>query len=73
MKECQASFESLKTYLTTIPLLTSSVMEEMLYLYLVISLVVISFVLVREEDGVQRPVYYISQILKDIETRYPKV
>jgi len=30
----------------------------------------VSFVLVRNEDGVQRPVYYVSKSLQEVETRY---
>ncbi|KAK3031413.1 hypothetical protein RJ639_037411 [Escallonia herrerae] len=26
-----------------------------------------------EEDGVQKPIYYVSKVLQDVETRYPKI
>lgn len=42
----------------------------MLYLYLAVSLHVISSVLVRGRQG-QRPIYYISKILSAIEGNYP--
>jgi hypothetical protein len=32
-----------------------------------------SIVLVREDEGIQRPVYYFSQTLYNVETRYLKV
>ncbi|KAK3029876.1 hypothetical protein RJ639_038673 [Escallonia herrerae] len=32
-----------------------------------------STVLVREEDGVQKPIYYVNKVLQDVETRYPKI
>ncbi|KAK3031150.1 hypothetical protein RJ639_035148 [Escallonia herrerae] len=35
--------------------------------------VAVSTVLIREEDGVQKPIYYISKVLQDVETRYPKI
>jgi hypothetical protein len=33
----------------------------------------ISIVLVREDEGIQRPVYYFSQTIYNVETRYLKV
>ena len=39
-------------------------------LYLAISLATISAVLVREENGVQRPVYFISRALRGVKERY---
>ncbi|KAK3004136.1 hypothetical protein RJ639_018990 [Escallonia herrerae] len=35
--------------------------------------VAVSAVLVREEDGVQKPIYYVSKVLQDVEKRYPKI
>ncbi|PON55756.1 Ribonuclease H, partial [Parasponia andersonii] len=43
---------------------------EHLYTYLAVSGVAISAVLFIEQDGKQRPVFYISRILLDAETRY---
>jgi len=42
----------------------------MLYAYLAVTDYAVSLVLVRNEDGVQRPVYYISKSLQETETRY---
>ncbi|KAK3038390.1 hypothetical protein RJ639_030290 [Escallonia herrerae] len=72
-KECQKSFEELKLYLSSPPLLTKPVIGEDLFLYLSISEVAVSTVLIREEEGKQRPVYYISKVLQDVETRYPRI
>ncbi|KAK3016643.1 hypothetical protein RJ639_005966 [Escallonia herrerae] len=36
-------------------------------------LVAVSTVLIREKEGEQRPVYYISKVLQDVETRYPQI
>ncbi|KAK2999689.1 hypothetical protein RJ639_023941 [Escallonia herrerae] len=71
--ECQKSFEELKLYLSSPPLLTKPVTGEDLFLYLSISEVAVSTVLIREEEGKQRPVYYISKVLQDVETRYPRI
>ena len=58
--ECQQAFEELKAYLSSPPLLSPSQPGEELFLYLAISPAAISVVLVREEEKVQNPVYYVS-------------
>ena len=70
MAECQQAFEDLKAYLSSPPLLSPSKLGEELFLYLAVSLVAISAALVREEDKVQKPVYYISWALHGAEERY---
>ena len=65
--EYQKAFEDLKAYLTMAPLLSPSVVGEELYLYLVITSHVVSSTLIREEDKVQRPVYYTSKALRGTE------
>ncbi|KAK2997706.1 hypothetical protein RJ639_026586 [Escallonia herrerae] len=72
-EECQKSFEKLKRYLSSPSLLTKPVTGEDLFLYLSISEVAVSTVLIREEEGKQRPIYYISKVLQDVETRYPRI
>ena len=69
--ECQKAFKDLKKYLSSAPLLSLSKLGEELYLYLVVSQVRVSTVLVREEDRSQRPVYFISQAFRGVEVRYP--
>ena len=71
--ECQKAFHDLKMYLTTTPLLSSSMLGEELYLYLVVTPHTVSSVLVREEDKVQKPVYYTSRALRGTEGRYPLI
>ncbi|KAK3012116.1 hypothetical protein RJ639_010589 [Escallonia herrerae] len=71
--DCQESFEELKTYLSSPPLLSKPLPGENLFLYLSVTDVAISTVLIREEDGIQKPIYYISKVLQDVETRYPKI
>ena len=50
--ECQKVFQDLKNYLTMAPLLSRSVLEEELYLYLAVSPHVVSSALMREEGKV---------------------
>ena len=58
--ECQQVFEDLKTYLSSLPLLSLSKPGEALFLYLAVSPTTVSAALVREENGVQKPVYFTS-------------
>ena len=69
--ECQQAFEELKAYLSSPPLLSPSQLGEELFLYLAVSPAAVSAALIREEDRVQKPVYYASQALCGAEERYP--
>uniref|UniRef100_A0A2N9H4Y6 Uncharacterized protein n=1 Tax=Fagus sylvatica TaxID=28930 RepID=A0A2N9H4Y6_FAGSY len=69
-EECQRAFEELKVYLSSPPLLSPSKTGEELYLYLAISSSAVSSALIREEERVQKPVYYTSRALKGAEERY---
>ena len=60
-------------YLVTTPLLSPSVMGEELFLYLAVTLHVVSLALIREEGKVQKPVYYTSRALRGAEGRYPLI
>ncbi|XP_070020136.1 uncharacterized protein [Nicotiana sylvestris] len=64
---------NLKTYLSNPPLLAKLKAGEKLLIYLVVSEVAVSAVLVREEQGKQSPIYYVSKSLLDEETRYPQL
>ena len=67
---CEDAFQKIKEQLGKPPLLAKPVDGEVLILYLAISIYSISAVLVREEDSLQSPVYYVSKRLLDAETRY---
>ncbi|KAK3033968.1 hypothetical protein RJ639_034132 [Escallonia herrerae] len=67
------SFEELKTHLSSPPLLSKPFPGEDLLIYLSVTEVAVSTVLIREEDGVQKPIYYVSKVLQDMETRYPTI
>ena len=58
--ECQQAFEDQRTYLSSPLLLSPSQPREELFLYLAVSLVAVSAVLVKEEDRAQKLVYYTS-------------
>ena len=69
--ECQQAFEDLKAYLSSPPLLSPSKPGEELFLYLAVSRAAVSATLVREEDKVQKPMYYTNWALRGVEERYP--
>ena len=73
MAKCQQEFKDLKAYLSSPPLLSSSKPGEELFLYLAISPATISAALVREENEVQRPVYFTSQVLRGVEVKCPSM
>ena len=75
--EADAAFAELKTLLSTQPVLAAPISKEPLLLYIAATGQVVSTVLTveREEEGktfkVQRPVYYISEVLTPSKQRYP--
>ena len=76
-QEAQDAFDHLKKTLTTSPVLVAPLENEPLYLYVSATNKVVSTVLVveREEEGhshpVQRPVYYLSEVLTLSKQNYP--
>ena len=61
----------MKKYLPSPPLLSPSMPEEELYLYIAVSQAAVSAALVRGKGGFQRPVYFISRAFRGAEERYP--
>ena len=70
IEECVTAFKDLKQYLSNPSILSRPNKEKMLYAYLAVTKHAISFVLVRYEDGIQRPIYYVSKSLQEVETHY---
>ena len=50
--------------------MSSPVVDEFLFAYLVVALHAISLMLIRVDNGIQRPVYYVSKSLNEVEVRY---
>nr|XP_027075726.1 uncharacterized protein LOC113699556 [Coffea arabica] len=69
-EECQKAFADLKAYLAELPTLTAPEQGETLFLYLSTCNEAVSAILVREDRGVQRPIYYVSRTLQGPEMRY---
>ena len=64
------AFQEIKHCLSNPPLLSSSKEGEDLFLYLAVSTIVVSTTLIKEEQRVQRLVYYISQAFQGAESQY---
>ena len=62
--KCEEAFSTLKTYLSSPPILVSLIEGELLTLYLAISDFSTSVVLVRDKERVQHLVYYCSRALR---------
>ncbi|XP_050289638.1 uncharacterized protein LOC126727764 [Quercus robur] len=57
-EECAVAFQQLKKYLSRPSIMSSPEVDEVLFAYLAVAPHAVSFVLIREDNGVQRPVYY---------------
>ncbi|XP_056857632.1 uncharacterized protein LOC108858710 [Raphanus sativus] len=68
---CEDAFTQLKQYLTTPPVLAKPDVGDVLSLYIAVSLAAVSSVLIKEDRGEQRPIFYTSRRLTGPETRYP--
>jgi hypothetical protein len=62
--KCEEVFGKLKEYLVNPPLLSRSVEGEVLYMYLAVSSLAVSSALIREDKGIQKPVYFTSRALR---------
>ncbi|XP_027156010.1 uncharacterized protein LOC113756573 [Coffea eugenioides] len=69
-EECQKAFADLKVYVAELPTLNAPEQGENLFLYLSACNEAVSAILVREDRGAQKPIYYVSRTLQRPETRY---
>ena len=69
-KECALASQQLKEYLSRPPIMSSPEADEVLFAYIAVAHHAVSLVLIRMDNGVQRPVYYVSKSLHEVETRY---
>ena len=69
-EECALSFQQLKEYLSRPPIMSSPLTDEVLFFYIAVAPHAMSLVLIRIDNGIQRPVYYVSKSLHEAEIRY---
>ena len=68
-EDCALAFQQLKEYLSWPPIMSSSEADEVLFAYIAVAPHAMSLVLIRVDNGVQRPVYYVSKSLHEAEVR----
>ena len=69
-EECSVAFQQLKDYFSRPPIMSSPGADEVLSAYIAMATHAVSLVLIREDNGLQRPVYYVSKSLYEAEIRY---
>ena len=69
-EECALTFQQLKEYLSRPPIMSSPLIDEVLFSYITVASPVVSLLLIQVDNGVQRPVYYVSKSLHEFEIRY---
>ena len=71
--KCKEPFTTLKTYMSSPPILMSPAEGELLTLYLAVSDFSTNAVLVKDKEQVQHPVYCCSRAMRGAEERYPRM
>ena len=69
-EECAIVFQQLKDYLARPSIMSSPKPNEVLFAYIAVASYAVSLVLIRVDNGVQWPVYYVSKSLHEAEVRY---
>ena len=69
-EECVVAFKQFKQYLSCPPIMSSPVVDEVLFACIAVAFYAISFMLIRVDSGIQRPVYYVKKSLNEAEVCY---
>ena len=69
-EDCIVAFQQLKEYLSRPPIMSSPEADEVLYAYIVVAPHAVILVLIRDDNGLQKPVYYVSKSLYEAEVKY---
>ena len=69
-EDCIVAFQQLKEYLSWPPIMSSPEADEVLYAYITVAPHAVSLVLIRDDNGLQKPICYVSKSLHEAEIRY---
>ena len=69
-EDCAVAFQQLKEYLSWPPIMSNPEANEVLCVYLAVAPHAVSLVLIRDDNGIQKPVYYVSKSLHEAEVKY---
>ena len=69
-EECAKAFQQLKDYLARPPIMSSPEPDEVIFAYIAVASYAVSLVLIQVDNGIQRPVYYVSKSLHEAKVRY---
>ncbi|XP_065617382.1 uncharacterized protein LOC136062358 [Quercus suber] len=69
-EECAMAFQQLKDYLARPPIISNPEVDKVLYAYIAVAHHTVSLVLIRDDSGIQKPVYYVSKLLHEAEVKY---
>ncbi|XP_030936536.1 uncharacterized protein LOC115961752 [Quercus lobata] len=69
-EDCIVAFQQLKEYLSRPPIMSNPEADEILYAYIAVAPYTMSLVLIRDDNGLQKPVYYVTKSLHEAEVRY---
>ena len=69
-EDCASAFQQLKEYLSWPPIMSKPEEEEVLFAYIAVASHAVSLVLIRVDDDVRKPVYYVSKSLHEAEVHY---
>ena len=69
-EECATAFQQLKDYLAQPSIMSSPEPDEVHFAYITVAPYAVILVLIRVDNGVQWPVYYVSKSLHEVEMHY---
>ena len=69
-EDCAVAFQQLKDYLSRPLIMSSSEADKVLYAYIAVAPHAVSLVLIRDDNDIQKPVYYVNKSLYEAKVRY---